>query len=82
MHDVFISYANENLNIAKAICARLEQERIRCWYAKRDVPGGADYPQQIMDAIAGSRILVLVLSAHSNSSVHVKKEVERGSAGA
>ncbi|MGA2456096.1 MAG: TIR domain-containing protein [Terriglobales bacterium] len=77
MHDVFISYANENLNIAKAICARLEQEKIRCWYAKRDVPGGADYPQQIMDAIAGSRILVLVLSAHSNSSVHVEKEVER-----
>jgi len=76
-HDVFISYSEEDKGIADATCALLEARRIRCWIAPRDVQPGVPYPQSIMDGIRGSHVLVLILSAKSNTSKHVMREVER-----
>ena len=39
-HDVFISYASQDKSTADAICNALEQKRIRCWIAPRDVLPG------------------------------------------
>ncbi len=39
-HDVFISYAHEDKAIADAICAKLEENKIRCWIAPRDITPG------------------------------------------
>jgi len=75
-HDVFISYASKDKNIADAVCATLERERIRCWIAPRDVPPGSDYRTRIVDAIEASRAFVLVFSASANQSRHVPREVE------
>jgi hypothetical protein len=75
-HDVFISYSSHDKPIADAICATLEAKKIRCWIAPRDVLPGMPYGEALSDAIASSRALVVVLSAHSNESPHVMREVE------
>ena len=76
-HDVFISYAAEDKQIADAACAAVESNGIRCWIAPRDVLPGTTYGKAIINAIRQSRILVLVFSSASNSSPQVMREVER-----
>jgi TolB-like protein/tetratricopeptide (TPR) repeat protein len=77
--DVFISYASQDGAVAHAVLAALERYGIRCWIAPRDVRPGALYADEIIRAINGSKILVVVLSASSVASPHVGKEVERAS---
>jgi uncharacterized RDD family membrane protein YckC len=76
-HDLFISYSAHDKPIADAVCAALEAERIRCWIAPRDVLPGIPYAEALIDAINGSRILVLLVSSNSNHSPQVMREVER-----
>lgn len=78
-HQVFISYANEDKLIADAVCKALEEGGVQCWYAPRDVPYAVDYEEAIVDAIAESKLMLLVLSSHSNDSKHVKREVQNAS---
>ena len=74
-HDVFISYAQVDKPIADAACAKLESYDIRCWIAPRDVPPGKNFPEAIVEGIEGSRVMVLIFSAHSNRSQHVMREL-------
>jgi hypothetical protein len=74
-HDVFISYSTQDKAAADAICHGLETNGVRCWIAPRDVRPGADWQQEILDAISGSKAVVLVFTAHTNQSDNVKKEV-------
>jgi hypothetical protein len=73
-HDVFISYATEDKTVADAVCHTLEDRGIRCWIAPRDVDAG-QFGASILNAITASRVMVLVLSAHSNASKDVLSEV-------
>ena len=74
-HDVFISYSHKDKPIADGICANLENAGVRCWIAPRDIAPGQDWPTAISNAIAASRIMVLVFSANSNSSNDVGREL-------
>lgn len=74
MSEVFISYEHESKLIADNICSVLEQNKIRCWYAPRDVIG--DYATSIVEAISKSKIFILVLNEHSSNSQHCLNEVE------
>ncbi len=78
-HDVFISYSSEGNDklIADAVCAKLEEQKIKCWIAPRDVIPGRHYGGAIVEAITDSRIFVLVFSNHANRSPQVLIEVER-----
>lgn len=76
-HDVFVSYSQQDKAVADAVVARLEQEETRCWIAPRDITPGTSWGEAIVEAIAGSRIMVLVLSAESNRSRQVIREVQR-----
>ena len=76
-YDVFISYAAADKPLADDICEVLEVNGIRCWIAPRDIKPGCDYGAEILSAIEASSAFLLVLSAHSNDSQHVKREVER-----
>ena len=76
-HDVFICHSSKDRTIANAICSKLEQNRIRCWIAPRDVIPGREYAQSIIEAISGSKLTVLVFSDNSNQSPHVHREIER-----
>jgi hypothetical protein len=77
LHALFISYSSEDKAIAEALCAALESEGITCWIAPRDVKGGRPHSGQITQAIREARSLLLILSAASNRSKHVLREVER-----
>jgi len=74
-HDVFISFAQVDKPVADAACAKLESRNIRCWIAPRDVSPGKNFPEAIVEGIAGSRIMVLIFSSHSNKSQHVIREL-------
>ena len=74
-HDVFISYSHKDKAIADAICAKLEQDGSRCWYAPRDIRAGADWAASIIDAIESSKVMVLVFTDSSNASQQVLREI-------
>jgi hypothetical protein len=76
-HDVFISYADEDRTFARQVCAALEEVRLRCWLASRDLVPGTDWGGAIIAAIRSSRVMVLVFSEHANTSKHVPRELER-----
>jgi hypothetical protein len=74
---VFISHSSSDGSTASEICRLLEVQGIHCWMAPRDVRPGYDYDEEIVDAIDETEAMVLILSSHSNESIHVKHEVER-----
>lgn len=76
-YEVFISYAYEDKKAADAVCHALEQQRLRCWIAPRDILPGAEWGAAIVDAIDTVKVMVLVFSSHSNRSPQVKREIER-----
>ena len=76
-HDVFVSYSSKDKTVADATCATLESKGVRCWMAPRDIIPGTDWGESIIDAINGSRAFVLVFSENANTSVQIKREVER-----
>lgn len=76
-HDVFISYCSEDKDVADAVCAGLEADKIRCWIAPRDVPPGENWGGSIARGITSSKIMVVIFSSHTNRSRHVMNEIER-----
>ena len=76
-HDVFISYSHHDKAVADAVCATLEHDHVRCWMAPRDVVPGAEWGMAIVEAINGSRVLVLVFSSKANDSPQISREIER-----
>lgn len=76
-YDVFISHSSMDKVVADAVVAGLEQESLRCWVAPRDVIPGSEWAAAIIEAIESAPVMVLVLSANSNGSPQVLREVER-----
>ena len=74
-HDVFISYSSKNSQTALAVCHVLEQHKIKCWMAPRDIPAGADYGDLIDEAISACRVFVIVFSEPASLSQWVKGEL-------
>lgn len=74
-HDVFISYSSKDKAIADAVRSALIARDIACWTAVEDILPGAQWEEAIIDAIADSQIMVLILSSQANLSNHVKREV-------
>jgi TIR domain-containing protein len=75
--EVFVSYSQPDYDCAMELVARVEAEGINCWIAPRDIAPSADWAAEIIDAIANSRVMILVFSASSNDSPQVRREVER-----
>jgi TIR domain len=74
---VFVSYSQPDRDRAFELVARLEACGISVWIAPRDVSPAADWAEEIIEAISGARLMILVFSAHSNASPQVRREVER-----
>ena len=73
-YDVFISHATEDKKTADAMCHYLEEQKIRCWIAPRDILPGQDFADAIAQAIKKTKIFVLVCSNFSLKSNFVQKE--------
>lgn len=76
LRDVFISHSAQDRTVAEKICAALEQGGIACWVAPRDVLPGKSFPGEITRAIQQCKVMLLIFSAHSNSSEQVLREVQ------
>jgi len=73
--EVFVSYSQPDIDVARELVSRVEAHGIECWIAPRDVPG-ADWFRAIINAIATARVVVLVFSASANCSPQVRCEVK------
>src|ERR1700722_18254512 len=74
---VFVSHSSQDAAVANAVVENLEQHGIKCWIAPRDVTPGSQYADEIVAAINGAKVLVLVLSEYAVASPHVGREIER-----
>jgi hypothetical protein len=75
--DVFVSYCQTDRECAFQLVAQLESRGIGVWVAPRDISPATDWAEAIIEAISGARLMVLVFSAHCNTSPQVRREVER-----
>jgi len=76
-HDVFISHSVKDKKVAESICQALEKDGISCWIAPRNIIPGRKWGGSIIDAINGSKVMVLVFSKNANESQQILREVER-----
>jgi hypothetical protein len=76
-HDVFISYSAKDKKVAESICQELERDGVSCWIAPRNIIPGRKWGGSIIDAINGSKVMVLVFSKNANESQQILREVER-----
>src|SRR5256886_12652044 len=75
-HDVFISHSSQDKTVGDAVCGALEGAGVRCWIAPRDVHPGRSFAGEITRASQRSKVMVLIFSAHSNTSEQVLREVQ------
>jgi len=73
---IFISYSSLEYGNAYALKQVLEANGISCWMAPQSIPSGSDYTREIPKAIQSCDIFLLVLSAASQASRWVPKELE------
>jgi len=75
-HSIFICHAPEDRNIAEAICGKLENNNVKCWFAPRDIHPGERFATSIVNALDESKIIIWVFSRKSDVSPHVRSEIE------
>ena len=73
-YDVFISYNSADKQVADAVCHYLEEQRLRCFIAPRDIVP-PDWAGSISAAIEHSQAFVIVVSENSIHSNEVAKEI-------
>lgn len=72
---VFISFSDENQDVAIRICQELEKHGIPCWIALRDIKGGEKYGDIIEKVITSCKVVILVYSEMSANSNWVSGEI-------
>ena len=73
---VFISYSSKNGKEVSEVLGALEKAGISYWKAPEMIPAGSNYAREIPQAIAGCQVFLLVLSAQSQQSIWVEKELD------
>jgi hypothetical protein len=74
-HQVFLSYANADREIAQRIADELRQRGISVWFDAYELQFGDSIAEAIEDAISASDYLIVLLSPNSVNSVWVQKEL-------
>jgi uncharacterized protein YjbI with pentapeptide repeats len=76
-YSCFISYSHNDEPFARRLHSRLQQEKLRVWYAPEDMRGGQKLYDQIDGAIRVHDKLLLVLSEASMASEWVATEISK-----
>ena len=74
-YSCFISYSQKDEEFCKRLHSRLQQERLRVWFAPEDIRAGRRIIDEIDIAIGLHDKLLLVLSEHSMKSDWVATEI-------
>lgn len=73
---VFISYSSKDAQFIQNIITLLKKMGISYWKAPEMIPAGSNYAREIPNAIRDCSVFLLVLSASSQTSIWVEKEVD------
>ena len=73
---VFISYSSKDFALVNEFIKILEQMGIPYWKAPDMIPAGSNYAREIPNAITGCELFLLFISAASQESIWVEKEVD------
>lgn len=73
-HQIVISYSRRNSDIAEGLASALRERGVDYWYDRMIKPG-ADWRDEIANAISSAKILVILFSAESNDSQELRKEL-------
>ena len=73
--DIFISYSHADQTIANKVCQRLEEAGFSCWISSRDELPGEQWAEMIARGVDESKIVLFILSNHSNNSPACVKEL-------
>ncbi|MCR5835602.1 MAG: toll/interleukin-1 receptor domain-containing protein [Lachnospiraceae bacterium] len=76
MPSIFISYSSMDQEIADKLVSCLEKRGLDCWIASRDIHEGS-YAKQIIQAIRGASVFIVLISKNSIVSEQVKNEIDR-----
>jgi hypothetical protein len=75
MSHIFICFSSRDEAVAREVARFLEAEGLKCWFSARDVSGGQNYQETIVNAIEGASGMVFLFSTNSGGSGEVKKEL-------
>ncbi len=79
MPDIFISYSRKDSDVAMQLVELLHSAGLSCWIDTRGIELATQWSKEIVQAIDACDAFVLLLSAASNSSSNVHKEVHLAS---
>lgn len=74
--DVFVSYSSRDREHVLEIVKQLQSIGITVWLDRHKIDGGQNYGEQIVQAIRGCKVLMLMCSNNSMRSREVKQEIQ------
>lgn len=74
MHELFISYCRHDLGAANALADTFSKAGLSVWMDRKGVQEGAAFDTQIEEAIAQTRVVIVIWSEHSVKSHWVRAE--------
>ena len=72
---IFICFSSKDEAVAREVAQFLEAEGLKCWFSSRDVSGGQNYQETIVNAIESASGMVFLFSTNSSASGEVRKEL-------
>ncbi len=73
---IFISYSSNDIVYVNQIVKTFEEIGVKYWKAPEMIPAGSNYAKEIPKAINDCDVFLLVLSATSQKSIWVEKEID------
>src|SRR5688572_29817243 len=73
--EVFVSYSRLDNDRVYALTSKLRSAGVRLWMDVRNIDGAAMWGEEIVSAVAKSKVLLLLVSKTSVASQNVVKEV-------
>ncbi len=73
--DVFVSYSRLDNDKVQALTGKLRAAGVRLWMDVRNIDGAAMWGEEIVNAVANSKVLLLLVSKTAVASQNVVKEV-------
>lgn len=75
MSDVFISYSRQNINFTRQLVNQLEAASVSAWVDLQDIPGSADWLDQINRGIESADNVLFIISPESLKSEICNEEL-------
>ena len=73
---VFISHSSSDKHVALEFVKKMEAHGCKCWISCRDIPPGAEWDYEVIQALKAAEAIILLLTTSANKSKHVLNEVK------